>query len=167
MDGDISGWFAIDWQPDGACFLSATTAHFTTAHSYSVGVYPAKYVSFLAGGHGQLWAGAFCPESGLSGRDTRRVAGDAHTALEFQGLAAGIPACVSNEISATAYEQARPDAALLGLLNVRYVISTLNLESDTLKLVAIEGQERLYENLAVMPHAFAVGRAKATLMIDE
>lgn len=78
-----------------------------------------------------------------------------------QGLAAAVPPCISNEISETAWVDARPDAKLLGLLNTRYVISSLDLATDaSFKLIDTIGDERLYENLAVRPRAFMVGRAE-------
>lgn len=80
---------------------------------------------------------------------------------DLPGLAAAIPACISNEISDTAWLDARPNPILLGLLNVRYVISSLDLAGNPqLRLIASVGDSHLYENAAVQPRAFVVGRAE-------
>ncbi len=77
------------------------------------------------------------------------------------GVYAAVPPCASNEFSATAYLDAKPDPALLGLLNVKYVISPFELpEQNELKLVETTGAEWLYENSAVLPRAFGVGRVE-------
>jgi hypothetical protein len=77
------------------------------------------------------------------------------------GFAASVPPCLTNEVSATAYREATPDAALLGLLNVRYVVTPLPLEGPEWVLLDAAQGERLYENLRVLPRAFAVGHVQA------
>ena len=49
----------------------------------------------------------------------------AASGCDLKGLAAAVPPCISNEISETAWLDARPDPNLLGLLNTRYVITAL------------------------------------------
>lgn len=76
------------------------------------------------------------------------------------GLAAAVPPCASNEISETAYREAHPNPVLLGLLNVRYIISAFDLADPSLNPVASADTYRLYENTAVLPRAFVIGRAE-------
>ena len=45
---------------------------------------------------------------------------------------------------------------LLGLLNVKYVLSTDDIEGDELKLAFVGDDVKVYENLAVLPRAFMV-----------
>jgi len=47
-----------------------------------------------------------------------------------------------------------PDAGLLGWLNVRYVASEFDLQSDGLVLRELVGETRLYENRKVLPRAW-------------
>ncbi len=46
------------------------------------------------------------------------------------------------------------DSPLLDLLNVRYVVTTEEIDSPKYKL-AYDGEVRIYENLGCMPRAFA------------
>jgi Bacterial membrane protein YfhO len=79
----------------------------------------------------------------------------------IEGIFAAVPPCASNEISPTAYLDAKPDPTLLGLLNVKYVISPFELpDQSELKLVETTETEWLYENSAVLPRAFGVGRVE-------
>ena len=73
------------------------------------------------------------------------------------GFAASVPPCLSNEVSATAYRDAIPDPGLLGLFNVKYVITPLKLQGPQWALLDAVDGEYLYENLAVLPRAFGVG----------
>lgn len=78
-----------------------------------------------------------------------------------EGIFAAVPPCASNEFSPTAYLDATPNPALLGLLNVKYVISPFELpEHDELTLMETTGTEWLYENSAVFPRAFGVGKVE-------
>jgi hypothetical protein len=80
---------------------------------------------------------------------------------DLKGIAAATPPCIANEISQTAWLDARPDASLLGLLNTRYVITSLDLSSvSSLKQIDAVGDSRLYENSAAQPRAFTVGQAE-------
>lgn len=76
---------------------------------------------------------------------------------ELSGFAASVPRCSTNELSPTAYRDAVPDPALLGLLNVRYVISPLPLSGPAWALRDNAGDGYLYENTLVLPRAFGVG----------
>jgi hypothetical protein len=77
------------------------------------------------------------------------------------GFTATVPSCVSNEASPTAYRKAIPNPVLLGLLNVRYVITPLPLDGPGWALRDTAEGEYLYENLHVQPRAFAVGHVEA------
>lgn|GEM_PF-3585412 len=73
-------------------------------------------------------------------------------------LAAAIPPCVSNEIDATAYRTARPNPALLGLLNVAYVIADTPLPDDARLPVEAEADGlHLYRNDALLPRLYVLG----------
>jgi hypothetical protein len=74
----------------------------------------------------------------------------------LSGFAASVPSCLTNEISDTAYLDAVPDPALLGLLNVRYVVTPLPLDAPAWVQRDTAPGEYLYENLLVQPRAFAV-----------
>lgn len=50
------------------------------------------------------------------------------------------------------------DSFITDLLNVKYVLSLEELESDKLSLKLKEGQTRVYENTSVLPRAFLVGK---------
>ncbi len=80
---------------------------------------------------------------------------------DLKGIAAATPPCTANEISDTAWLDAVPDAKLLGLVNTRYVITSLDLSSiSSLKQIDVVGDSHLYENSAAQPRAFTVGRAE-------
>jgi hypothetical protein len=74
----------------------------------------------------------------------------------IQGYGTGVPPCLTAEIDPLAYEQARPQPALLGLLNVRFVLTSLIYQNPDLKLSADFGEERIYENQRWLPRAFVV-----------
>jgi len=77
----------------------------------------------------------------------------------IDGYGTGVPPCLTAEVDCTAYQQARPQPALLGLLNVRYVLTSLTYDDPDLKLVAEFGRERIYENQRWLPRAFVVFQA--------
>lgn len=76
------------------------------------------------------------------------------TGCPLSGIAAAIPACASAELRPDAYRLTQPDPALLGLLNVRYVISHDDhpLEGLT-EIVATDGV-RVYRNHHELPRAY-------------
>lgn len=73
-----------------------------------------------------------------------------------EGYGTGVPPCLTAEVDPTAYQQAQPRPALLGLLNVRYVLTSLTYDDPDLELVAEFGHERIYENRRWLPRAFVV-----------
>jgi hypothetical protein len=77
------------------------------------------------------------------------------------GFSATVPPCMSNEISKTAYQDAVPNPALLGMFNVQYLITPLETTGDAWTLLNQDEDERLYENADVMPRAFAVGTVES------
>jgi hypothetical protein len=79
---------------------------------------------------------------------------------DLKGFSATMPPCISNEVSDTAYLDAHPNPTLLGMLNVQYVISPIPLADDRLVPRYQTGDERLYENTAVLPRAYGVGRVE-------
>jgi hypothetical protein len=80
----------------------------------------------------------------------------AATGCELEGFATGVPPCLTSEIDPEAYRTARPNAALLGLLNVKYVISAFELSEPGLRLVKLADHLLIYENDAWLPRAFVV-----------
>jgi hypothetical protein len=80
---------------------------------------------------------------------------------ELAGFANSVPPCLSNEVSATAYLHAIPDPALLGLFSVRYVITPVALTGSEWTLRDSIDGAYLYENRAVMPRVYGVGRVEA------
>src|SRR5690606_694564 len=73
----------------------------------------------------------------------------AASGCDLEGIAAAVPPCASNEIDPEAYLRAVPNPALLGLLNVRYIIASYDLAPQpALALVAETEAHRLYENNA-------------------
>ncbi|MBN1956450.1 MAG: YfhO family protein [Anaerolineae bacterium] len=75
---------------------------------------------------------------------------------QVEGYGTGVPPCLTTEVDPTAYRRAHPDPALLGLLNVRYVLTSLVHDDPDLELVADWGTERLYANRRFLPRAFVV-----------
>lgn len=84
---------------------------------------------------------------------------------EFMSLAGGyvhpgfsvtIPYFGEEEDIRTARRDARPNAALLGLLNVRYLASEFPVENPDLRLEKQIGSTYIYENEAFLPRAFIV-----------
>jgi len=80
---------------------------------------------------------------------------------DLKGIAAATPPCIADEISQTAWLDARPDPQLLGLVNARYIITALDLSAiSSLKQIDSIGDERLYENSAAQPRVFTVGQTE-------
>jgi hypothetical protein len=71
-----------------------------------------------------------------------------------------LPVCMSGAAAPQAYLDAVPDARLLGLLNVRYLIAEFELNAPGLELLKEWEGLRLYENREALPRAFVVGRAE-------
>jgi hypothetical protein len=74
----------------------------------------------------------------------------------LQGYAGGVPPCLSGEIDPQAYLTAEPDPAILGLLNVRYVVADFPLDVPDLEPVLVDGETTVYENRQFLPRAFLV-----------
>ncbi len=84
----------------------------------------------------------------------------AATGCELKGFATGIPPCLTSEIAPEAYRTARPDPTLLGLLNVKYVVSSFALDQPGLRLMLDSGGLLVYENAAWLPRVFVVRRVE-------
>lgn len=78
----------------------------------------------------------------------------------LSGYAGGVPPCLSGELDLGAYRSAVPHPALLGLLNVRYVVADLPLDAPGLEPVLAEGEVTVYENRQLLPRAFLVERVE-------
>lgn len=62
---------------------------------------------------------------------------------------------------------AGPDAAWLGLLNVRFVLAAYPLRADGLRFVGVMDRVWVYENQAWLPRAFLVGRVLPVAGVEE
>ena len=82
--------------------------------------------------------------------DIARVA----SGCSLTGYAVGFPPCLSGEIDLDAYQTARPEPAVLGLLNVRYVTADFDLNVPDLEPVLVDGDVTIYENRRFLPRAF-------------
>ena len=74
------------------------------------------------------------------------------------GYTETVPSLEGGDDIATANREARPNARLLGLLNVRYVAAGFPLAVEGLRQVACFGSTNLYENEQFLPRAFVVGQ---------
>jgi hypothetical protein len=88
------------------------------------------------------------------------------TGCTLRGYATGIPPCLTSEIDPKAYLRAEPNARLLGLLNVKYVLASHPLANPDLTLVADFGGQRIYQNGRALPRTFVVSAAR-TLESEE
>ena len=77
-----------------------------------------------------------------------------------EGYGTGVPPCLTSEVDRTAYQTAQPQPALLGLLNVRYILTSLAYDDLDLELVADFGETRIYENRRWLPRAFVLFHAQ-------
>jgi len=77
-----------------------------------------------------------------------------------KGYGTGVPPCLTSEVNAMSYERALPRPSLLGLLNVRYVLTSLTYDDPDLELVADFGETRIYENRRWLPRAFVLFHAQ-------
>ncbi len=99
--------------------------------------------------------------------------------VKFMQLASGVgewdysvtlPAFVgaqSDEDIRSALSAVKPDAALLGLLNVKYLVAAFPLDLPDLKERARFAGAYLYENLKSQPRAFVVGQVDVAAGVDE
>jgi len=78
----------------------------------------------------------------------------------IEGYGTGVPPCLTSEVDTTAYRQARPRPPLLGLLNVRYVLTSVPYDDPDMELVADFGATRIYENRRWLPRAFVLFQAQ-------
>jgi hypothetical protein len=74
---------------------------------------------------------------------------------DLEVYSVSVPACASNEVDPEAYLQMQPDGALLGIGNVRYVVTNHAINQWS-PLVWQSGSVRIYENPAALPRAFVV-----------
>ncbi len=73
-----------------------------------------------------------------------------------EGYGTGVPPCLTGEVKSNAYQQSQLRPALLGLLNVRYVLTPLIYDDPDLKLIAQFEDQRIYENQRWLPRSFVV-----------
>ncbi len=88
------------------------------------------------------------------------------TGCTLSGYATGVPPCLTSEIDPQAHLAARPNARLLGLLNVKYVLSSRPLDDADLELVREFGSQRIYQNRKFLPCAFVVSAAQTVSNAD-
>jgi hypothetical protein len=80
---------------------------------------------------------------------------NAASGCDLQAYSVSVPACASDEVDPQAYLRARPDPALLGVGNVRYVVADHVLDRWSPPIWQ-DGAVRVYENPAMLPRAFVV-----------
>lgn len=87
----------------------------------------------------------------------------------LDGFSVTIPPFPAGQEIAEAHRHTRPDLALLGLLNTRYIAAEFPMESEHLKLKKQMGRTHVYENELALPRAFVVfqTRAASTISLDE
>lgn len=73
-----------------------------------------------------------------------------------EGYGTGVPPCLTGEVRSKSYQKSQLSSALLGLLNVRYILTPLAYNNPDLKLVAQFGDQRIYENKSCLPRSFVV-----------
>jgi hypothetical protein len=82
------------------------------------------------------------------------------TGCTLSGYATGIPPCLTSEIGSRVSFSAHLNPRLMGLLNVRYILSSRPLDEPDLKLVADFGAQQIYQNQQALPRAFVVSAAR-------
>jgi hypothetical protein len=84
----------------------------------------------------------------------------AASGCELKGFATGVPPCLTSEIDKDAYQRSQPNAALLGLLNVKYVVSSFSLRDPAFTPVAEADGITVYVNEKWLPRGFVVGKVE-------
>jgi hypothetical protein len=82
------------------------------------------------------------------------------TGCELQGFATGVPPCLTSEIDKDSYRRSQPNAALLGLLNVKFVVSSFPVTDPALTPVSDADGITVYANTKWLPRAFVVGQVE-------
>ncbi len=80
---------------------------------------------------------------------------NAAAGCDVEAYSVAVPTCAGNEVDPQAYLRAQPDGTLLGVGNVRYVITDHAL-SQWPSPVWQSGSTRIYENPELLPWAFVV-----------
>ena len=78
-----------------------------------------------------------------------------------------VPAMEGEGPTLLANRHARPDAAWLGLLNVRFVLSAYPLDAVGLRFAGVMDRVWVYENRAWLPRAFLVGKVVPVAGVEE
>jgi hypothetical protein len=79
----------------------------------------------------------------------------AASGCDLEAYSVSVPACAGNEVDPEAYKRAQPNKVLLGIGNVRYVVTDHVLDQWS-SLVWQSDSVWVYENPAVLPQAFVV-----------
>jgi hypothetical protein len=74
----------------------------------------------------------------------------------IEGYGTGVPPCLTTELGVKTYLEAQPQPALLGLLNVRFVVCSVDLAHPDLEQLANLDGRHVYENRRWLPRAFVV-----------
>jgi len=80
---------------------------------------------------------------------------NAASGCDLEVYSVSVPACASDEVDPGAYLRTSPDAVLLGVANVRYVVADHDLSHWSSPLWQ-DGTMRVYENPVVLPRVFVV-----------
>jgi len=82
------------------------------------------------------------------------------TGVPVEGFSVTLPPFPDGVEIATAHQDAIPDAKLLGLLNIRYLVAAFDVPGQDWTLRACLGETRIFENARFMPRAFVVGQVE-------
>ena len=80
----------------------------------------------------------------------------AASGCDLAAYSVSVPACAGNELDPQAYLRAQPDGPLLGVGNVRYVVTAEELPIWSMPLIWRSGAVRIYENPSALPRVFVV-----------
>jgi hypothetical protein len=85
----------------------------------------------------------------------------------YEGYAVTIPPFPEGEPPETVWRHALPNAALLGLLNVRYVVAAFPVEGEGLTLEKVLGATYVYRNERAMPRAWVMDRVEVVESVQD
>ncbi len=78
----------------------------------------------------------------------------------FPGFSVTVPPFPPDQDLAQAHRGTRPNLALLGLLNTRFLAAEFPMDYEGLTLLKVVGRTHVYENERALPRAFVVGQVK-------
>jgi hypothetical protein len=83
----------------------------------------------------------------------------------FPGFSVTVPPFPPGQDLSQTHRDTRPNLALLGLMNARFLAAEFPIDDKDLTLLKVTGRTHVYENERALPRAFVVGQVK--VMSDE